>query len=247
MPEPPAAPTERSSAPLPAPYRSPWLLLVEALRAVGADLRLRAAGLWRRNRSGELPLPSFWPRALAGWFWPLLLALLLMGALLLVFAAPFSPPPEVPEQLAEPAQPVAPAFEQPPDEAPDLDPAPIEELLPSEPEAVPLPAAPDSTAAEEPMAPEADPLQQLLSRPEADGLLRGAYAGADATTLVLEVASAFAALPVDGQQRRAEQWQLWGYELGYDHVELRDARAGLLARDALVGQGMIVLSEPNRP
>ena len=64
---------------------------------------------------------------------------------------------------------------------------------------------------------------------------------------MLEVASAFAALPADDQQRRAEQWQLWGYELGYDHVELRDARAGLLARDALVGQGMIVLSEPNRP
>ena len=242
MPEPSAAPAERSSAPLPAPYRSPWLLLAEALRAVGADLRLRAAGLWRRNRSGELPLPAFWPNALAGWFWPLLLALLLMGPLALAITAPWSPSPQEAFELAEPAslpavEPEEPAQEEPlPTSAPEIMDPPAAEEIPAESD--PLPVV-------EPM-PE-DPLQQLLSRPEADGLLRGAYAGADATTLVLEVASAFAALPADDQQRRAEQWQLWGYELGYDHMELRDARSGLLARDALVGQGMIVLSEPNRP
>jgi hypothetical protein len=30
-------------------------------------------------------------------------------------------------------------------------------------------------------------------------------------------------------------------------LELRDSRSGLLARDALVGSGMIVLSESSRP
>ncbi len=53
--------------------------------------------------------------------------------------------------------------------------------------------------------------------------------------------------PCAAQQRYAEQWQLWAADLGYDHLELRDSRSGLLARDALVGAGMIVLNESSSP
>lgn len=63
--------------PLPAPYRNPWSDLADALRAVVADRRLALQRLWRRNREGELPLPSLWPRDLAPLFWPLLLSAVL--------------------------------------------------------------------------------------------------------------------------------------------------------------------------
>jgi len=92
-----------------------------------------------------------------------------------------------------------------------------------------------------------DPLAALLQRPEADGLLIAARVLSDQVSLVLELAPRFASLSSAEQQRRAEQWQQWAADLGYDHLELRDSRSGLLARDALVGSGMIVLSEPSRP
>jgi len=65
--------------PLPAPYRSPWGSLAEALGAVAADLRLRLRRLWRRNLEGELPLPALWPLRLAPLFWPLLLGGVVAG------------------------------------------------------------------------------------------------------------------------------------------------------------------------
>jgi len=92
-----------------------------------------------------------------------------------------------------------------------------------------------------------DVLAELVQRPGADGLLITALPSADQRTLVLQLAAGFAALPAADQQRYAERWQLWAADLGYDHVELRDSRAGLLARDALVGSGMIVLNELSSP
>ena len=79
----PSRPGPRPGSPLPAPYRSPWRGLAEALRAVAADLRLALRRLWRRNREGELARPGFWPEGLAFLFWPLLLgaALVLLVAL----------------------------------------------------------------------------------------------------------------------------------------------------------------------
>lgn len=83
----------RPGSQLPAPYRSPWSGLAEALTAVLADRRLALQRLWRRNRDGELPRPPFWPASVAPLFWPLLLsaglALLLgLGSWLLSLAAP---------------------------------------------------------------------------------------------------------------------------------------------------------------
>lgn len=79
---------------LPAPYRSPWRWLAEALEAVLAAVALKLRELWRRNRQGSLPLPGFWPRSLAALFWPLLLGLALLPlALLLTLALPTARPP----------------------------------------------------------------------------------------------------------------------------------------------------------
>jgi len=83
---------------LPAPYRSPWRSLAEALRAVAAASLLKGRELWRRNHQGQLPLPRFWPRPLAVLFWPLLLALVALivlvalVALLLAVRLPALPP-----------------------------------------------------------------------------------------------------------------------------------------------------------
>ena len=43
---------------LPAPYVSPWQEFGRNLQAMAADLRLRGQELWRRNREGELSVPS---------------------------------------------------------------------------------------------------------------------------------------------------------------------------------------------
>ena len=239
-------------AQLPAPYRSPWLALGEDLQAVLADSRLRARQLLRRNGAGELWRPRWWPADLAPLFWPLLvmaaLALLLVVALRLPSLRPAGPlppvAPELPAASVELAEPPALTETSPaPAPAPDLVPQPEPELNPPlalqlEPEPEPEPEPELAHAAPEPE----DPLQLLLQRPEADGLLRQAQGLADQGTLVLTLAPAFGALTPDQQQHCAEQWQQWALELGYDHLELRDFRAGLLARDALVGEGMIVLS-----
>lgn len=63
---------------LPAAYRSPFRALGDDLRAVLATIRLGGQQLWRRNRQGDLPLPSFWPSRLGALFWPLLLAMALV-------------------------------------------------------------------------------------------------------------------------------------------------------------------------
>ena len=92
---------EQPGANLPAPYRSPWLVLAGDLVAVGADIGLRCRELWRRNRHGELPCPRFWPASLAASFWPLLLvgAFALLGAGLWVGARPGASPAAVPPGL----------------------------------------------------------------------------------------------------------------------------------------------------
>jgi hypothetical protein len=87
----------------------------------------------------------------------------------------------------------------------------------------------------------------LLTRPGADGLLISAQAMPDQLSLVLQLSPDFAQLPRAEQQQCADRWQQWSADLGYDHLELRDSRAGLLARDALVGGGMIVLTPSITP
>ena len=94
----------------------------------------------------------------------------------------------------------------------------------------------------EPESAQLDPLVELLERPGSDGLLRAAEGQPQRGTLQLQVRPAFKRLQRADQQRHAELWQAWAQELGYDHLELRDGLGALLARDALVGSGMIVLS-----
>jgi hypothetical protein len=253
---------------LPATYRNPWTTLGENLEAVAADSRLRLQELVRRNGQGSLWRPRWWPVDLAPLFWPLVLALALAlllwlgvqgAAAIRRFNAP-SNAPSSPASLELEAPPILPAPElgasepaapQPagsePELAADETPAsPQEQLLTPSEETVEetsqaLEAEP--AAAPEPL----DALAELVQRPGADGLLITALPSADQRTLVLQVAAGFAALPAADQQRYAERWQLWAADLGYDHVELRDSRAGLLARDALVGSGMIVLDELSSP
>jgi hypothetical protein len=211
-----------------------------------ADSRLRLREVLRRNGEGSLWRPRWWPADLAPLFWPLLLALTLtlLVALGLGLArlkpAPASAPAPVP--AAQPA----------PEPAPEPAPAPTPEAAPvpaAEPEAMaeaePAPE-PEAAIAPEPPPLPPDPLVLLLQRPGADGLIRGADGQVEASTLVLQLAPAFPALAHQEQLRRAELWQQWGRDLGYDHLELRDSRAGLLGRDALVGDGMILFNADPR-
>jgi hypothetical protein len=210
---------------------------------------LRSQELWRRNRQGSLWTPSWWPSDLAPLFWPalaLFLAALLGSALVLLLRVwPSGPDPAAPaavvqsapepqqssEPISDPEVTQAPALvEEPPVQ-------PIEPMEPSDADAFDL----EPEEFEGPYAP--DPLLELVQRPEADGLLVQAEGVADQSLLILQVRPAFPALTPQEQQRRAEVWQLWANQLGYEHLELRDSRSGLIARDALVGEGMIVLSE----
>lgn len=104
----------------------------------------------------------------------------------------------------------------------------------------PSPSASTSPSSSTPRG--ADPLELLLERPEAAGLIDAAAGEAQTATLTLQLSPAFKRLPARDQRRQADLWQGWARELGYDHLELRDQRAGLLGRDALVGDGMILLS-----
>ena len=87
-----------------------------------------------------------------------------------------------------------------------------------------------------------DPLIKLLDRPEAAGLLEAAVGEPESGTLTLQLSPAFDRLSDSDRRRRAELWQRWSLELGYDHLDLRDQRSGLRGRDALVGDGMILFS-----
>lgn len=199
-----------------------------------ADSRLRLREALRRNGEGSLWRPRWWPTDLAPLFWPLLLALAL--ALLVALGLGLARLKPAPASAPAPLPVAQPAAESAPEPAP----API-------PEAAPVPAAePEAMAeAEAPPLPP-DPLVLLLQRPGADGLIRGADGQLEASTLVLQLAPAFPALAPKEQLRRAELWQQWGRDLGYDHLELRDSRAGLLGRDALVGDGMILFNAEPR-
>lgn len=267
-PEPPAA--DQGQVNLPAPYRSPWLTLGENLRAVGADVVLRLRELLRRNREGGLWRPRWWPLDLAPLFWPLLVGAALALILFLVLLVPRSwkPALETPPlaQLDE-------RHQASPEELPPTDLSPEPLPIPARPDVAAEPAItsvepgitagepagqpesepqqepePESQPSPEPQPePAVDPLQLLMQRPEADGLLRSAEGLPDQGRLLLRLAPSFSTLSSAEQQRRANQWQQWAGELGYDHLDLRDSRGGLLARDALVGEGMIVLDSSPQP
>ena len=202
----------------------------------------------RRNGEGTLWRPLWWPRDLAPLFWPLLLSLALAALIGLgVGLSRLRPaPPAPPAELSAAPQPEPPAPAPP---VADLEPEPSPEPV-SEAFLEPAPESASDSASDsapEPLPlPPPDPLVLLLQRPGADGLIRRADGDVETSSLSLQLAPAFPALAPREQQRRAELWLQWARDLGYDHLELRDSRAGLLGRDALVGDGMILFSsEPS--
>jgi hypothetical protein len=212
-----------------------------------ADTGLRLRESLRRNGEGSLWRPRWWPVDLAPLFWPLLLALALAALMALGVWLPRLRPAATEPAPPSAVAPALPTVSEPPAAEP-----PVAAVLPEPaPEPAPEAALEPGTDAEsleaEPLEPPPpDPLVLLLQRPGADGLIRRAVGDADASSLSLQLAPAFPALAAKEQQRRAELWQQWARDLGYDHLELRDSRAGLLGRDALVGDGMILFSsEPS--
>jgi hypothetical protein len=214
---------------------------------VVADTGLRLRESLRRNGEGSLWRPRWWPVDLAPLFWPLLLALALAALMALGVWLPRLRPAATEPAPPSAVAPALPTVSEPPAAEP-----PAAAVLPEPaPEPAPEAALEPATDAEsleaEPLEPPPpDPLVLLLQCPGADGLIRRAVGDADASSLSLQLAPAFPALAAKEQQRRAELWQQWARDLGYDHLELRDSRAGLLGRDALVGDGMILFSsEPS--
>ena len=235
-------------SPLPAPYRSPWRLLAQDLRAAAADLRLRARAGWRRNAEGSLWRPGWWPRDLAPLFWPVLLALALAAVsaagIVLTRRLPHPPAPlEFSAVTAESESEVEVA--SPPESQSEL--ASPSAVPPAQPSTAAAPA-PEPAAAEPPVpsppAAPPDPLAALWEHPDARGMVQQVQRVPAAGLVVLQLTPAFAALPAPERQRRAEGWLHQLNALGYEHLELRDQRAGLLGRDALVGAGMILFSTP---
>lgn len=227
---------------LPAPYRNPWFALADDLRAALADLGLRVRELRRRNGDGSLWRPGWWPAGLAPLFWPLLLALTLavlvglaLGSTQLLRHQPVPAPSTPDTALSRANEPVAASPDRVEPTAPDPEPA------------APTPSL-EASEASDPDAPPAlaDPLTALLAAPEAAGWIEAAQARADQGKVVLQLAPAYGRLPAAERQRLALLWQGMAAELGYEHLELRDSRAGLLGRDALVGEGMILFS-PSLP
>ncbi len=233
---------------LPSPYVSPWRLLGDDLRAVAWSLGLRSRELWRRNGSGQLPLPAFWPGALSSLFWPLvLLAVLLLplGAITLwghggsrtvaVVPLPVPTPLEVSSAAGavEPYASTIPAAEPAaPTEAIDSTAAAADGAEP------PAPTSPPPLALE--------PLLELLAAEDGTGdgtsLLLAARPQPERALLVLELKPDFLSLSIDERQRKADRWLMQTKVFGYDTLELVDDRGRVLASQARVGTGMILLA-----
>ncbi|MFQ6537351.1 MULTISPECIES: hypothetical protein [Aphanothece] len=226
------------STELPAPWVDPWSLLRRDLEAVLASTRLKLQELGRRNRQGDLPLPAFWPGSFASWFWPLVLALVLLLAAGLLRLA--WPDPQAPPAAASGPAP-APAV-QPPGPLP-VAPLPAPPAPTSPPPTRPEAAQPDPVQPE----PIADPLLEGLEPEAPSGLIRRGAPEPDRARLQLVLGSGFAELPPADQQRRAERWLERARGLGYERLELVDEQGRPLARSARVGSGMILLTPPPAP
>ena len=226
---------------LPAPYVSPWSEFARNLRALLADLQLRAQELWRRNREGDLSVPGFWPRNLASIFWPVVLVFLVALPLAGLRWWQSAHPP-----VAE-SKPAAVAINQRVPNAILPETVVPEPLLP-EPLITPQPQpalAPEPTLfdVEDPPLPVLDlnPLMDLFldgSAPE--GLLASATPQPAQNRLVLQVSDAWNSLAPSARTSISEDWQRRSLDLGYSSLQLVDGQEKLLARSARVGSGMIM-------
>ena len=221
---------------LPAPYVSPWSEFARNLRALLADLQLRAQELWRRNREGDLSVPGFWPRNLASIFWPLVVVLLVAVPVAGLRWWQSAHPP-----VAE-SKPAAVAIDQ------RVPVAVLPEAVFPEPLITPQPEpafAPEPTLfdVEDPPLPVLDlnPLMDLFldgSAPE--GLLASATPQPAQNRLVLQVTEAWISLVPSARTSISEDWQRRSLDLGYTSLQLVDGEENLLARSARIGSGMIV-------
>ena len=224
---------------LPAPYVNPWKDLARNLRALWADLGLRARELWRRNREGDLSVPAFWPTDLAPLFWPLLLAFslaLLVSAGVQLNALRPSADSEAPQSSSQAEAPPIPSEVTLPTPVREL-PAPV-----TQPPVEPDPAL----VTDEPQIPVAlllDPLLDLFldgSAPE--GVLEEARPEPAENRLVLRVTEAWWQLAESERSDLAQTWQERSLRLGYSELRLVNGNDRLLARSARVGDGMILFN-----
>jgi len=101
MASPPSSRREPRS-PLPVPYEDPWRRLANDLVAVVAAGSLKARELWRLNGEGSLARPSIWPSSLASLFWPCVLGLVLVLALVVGLGSRLPGRPAGPNSLPTP-------------------------------------------------------------------------------------------------------------------------------------------------
>jgi hypothetical protein len=212
-----------------------------------ASLRLRLWELGRRNRSGSLWRPPFWPDSLAPLFWPALLAVLLIALAAGVAAGGVAiqgglvKRPPAPETSGAAPSPAAASIEASPAELPAAEPQAVN------PQAIAPPAASGSFPPAPPEAvPAPNPLLIALTEPEESGegveaaLLEAAHSEPARGLLVVRATAAYTALPQAERRERAEAWERRSLELGYERLEVRDGRGRLLARSALVGGGLVL-------
>ncbi|MFZ0409179.1 MAG: hypothetical protein WAM11_13870 [Cyanobium sp.] len=258
---------------LPQSYENPWGLLGRDLRAVVADLGLQLRALWRRNRQGDLSVPGFWPGPLQAWFWPLLLALLLLLPWIawnrlphgpaaaeprlreprltqprLRQQGPAAPGPErpVPQPLAaaEPRQTSQPLAALPGEDGSPPSPEPGATAPESGKGALPATVPPEEPAAALPLA--LDPLLQMLAEADPEQLIVSAHPEPALSLLRLTLAPAYGDLPAASRSQWADRWCERAQQLGYEHFELVDDQQRPLGRKALVGSGMILLDPISR-
>lgn len=243
------------------------------LPAVVASVGLRLRELWRRNREGDLSAPGFWPLGWTPLFWPLV-ALLLVLSLLVVLRLPFqSHGPGALPSAAEPSGLPSPtpliAERIPPGTGADslamaesgmkptgsnqtginqtaanqnsFSPAGNPEPAISNPDPLGPGVPPDNAS---PAIPQLDPLLALLQAKEGAALVGSIHPLANQGLLQLTPTAAFFELPSGEQQGQANGWQQQSRNLGYDRLELRSTDGHLLGRSALVGEGMILWSNP---
>ena len=218
------------------------------LRAALASTVLKLRELVRRNRDGDLSVPGFWPQALAGFFWPVLLALglaVLACLMTLLIRTVFSSPTPTTFDIADSSavQPVveqvAPRSDLPLAQALDQQAARSVGLAPSSPQPPELaePAAAGRL--------ELDPLLALLSNDDPDGCIASARPHPEQVLLDLELVSTWAGLPLQRRQQQADLWLQRSRDLGYERLRLVAPGGNLLAQAARVGSGMVLLeAEP---
>ena len=220
------------------------------LRAALASTVLKLLELVRRNRDGDLSVPGFWPQALAGFFWPVLLALglaVLACLMTLLIRTVFSSPTPTPTTFdiadSSAVQPVveqvAPRSDLPLAQALDQQAARSVGLAPSSPQPPEL-AEPAAAARLE-----LDPLLALLSNDDPDGCIASARPHPEQVLLDLELVSTWAGLPLQRRQQQADLWLQRSRDLGYERLRLVAPGGNLLAQAARVGSGMVLLeAEP---